>query len=413
MHLGTGLKGLERWMRGAVALMLVAGAAPAMAADAPASAGVKTADGQSSSAPVAATLTTSVTAGEAGADRSQDPAPPSKSFLESIEVYGLVDGYYGWAFNEVGPQLRNFDVNHNNFSLSYVELAIAKPVSQESRAGFRVDFGAGDTADLVNAFEPGGTNYLKYVQQAYVSYLVPAGKGLTVDFGKFVTPSGAEVIESKDNYNYSRGLLFALAIPYYHMGARIGYAVNDKVSLTGFVVNGWNNVKDNNDAKTVIGSVTVKPTGKLTVIGNYTVGKEQADDSDGGTRNLLDVVAIYAASDKLSVLGNFDYGHDKFEGNGVDWSGVAVGVKYQATPTWAFSPRYELFTDSDGFATGTDQTVQEVTVTGEYKAPAGLLARIEFRTDFSDEEYFSKEDRDFTKTQPTLTFSLVYAFSNK
>ena len=113
------------------------------------------------------------------------------------------------------------------------------------------------------------------------------------------------------------------------------------------------------------------------------------------------------------MLGNFDYGHDKLAGDGVDWSGVAVGVKYQATPTWAFSPRYEFFTDSDGFATGLDQTVQEVTLTGEYKAPAGLLARIEFRTDFSDEEYFTKDDGDFTKTQPTLTFSLVYAFSNK
>jgi hypothetical protein len=356
-------------------------------------------------------LTTSV-ASKADA-AAQDPAPAAPSFLQSIEIYGLVDGYYGWAFNEVGPALRNFDVNHNNFSLNYVEFAIAKPVTEQSRAGFRADFGAGDTADLVNLFEPGGTSYLKYVQQAYVSYLVPAGKGLTVDFGKFVTPAGAEVIESKDNFNYSRGLLFALAIPYYHMGARFGYAASDKVSFTGYVVNGWNNVKDNHDAKTLIGSVTVKPTGKLTLIGNYIVGEEQAENADGGTRNLIDVVASFAASDKLSVLGNFDYGHDKVTGDGVDWSGVAVGVKYQATPTWAFSPRYELFTDSDGFATGLDQTVQEITLTGEYKAPAGLLARIEFRTDFSDEEYFTKDDGDFTKTQPTLTFSLVYSFSNK
>jgi hypothetical protein len=391
-------------------MMLCAGVTPALAADPPAD--TKTRPETETAAPSPASLTTSM-AGEAEATASQDPSSPAPGFLKSIEVYGLVDGYYGWAFNEVGPALRNFDINHNSFSLSYVEFAIAKPVTEQSRAGFRADFGAGDTADLVNLFEPGGTNYLKYVQQAYVSYLVPAGKGLTVDFGKFVTPAGAEVIESKDNYNYSRGLLFALAVPYYHMGARFGYAATDKVSFTGYIVNGWNNVKDNNDAKTLIGSVTVKPTGKFTVIGNYIVGKEQGDSADGGTRNLIDVVASYAASDKLSVLGNFDYGHDKVTGDGVDWSGVAVGVKYQATPTWAFSPRYELFTDSDGFATGLDQTVQEVTLTGEYKAPAGLLARIEFRTDFSDEEFFTKDDGDFTKTQPTLTVSLVYSFSNK
>jgi hypothetical protein len=29
-----------------------------------------------------------------------------------------------------------------------------------------------------------------------------------------VTPLGAEMIETKDNWNYSRSLLFALAIPY-------------------------------------------------------------------------------------------------------------------------------------------------------------------------------------------------------
>ena len=407
MRAGSGPRGLARAMGSALVVMMCAGVTPAVAADPPADAKAPAA----AAAPEMTNLTTSV-ASEAGA-AAQDPAPAAPSFLQSIEIYGLVDGYYGWAFNEVGPALRNFDVNHNNFSLNYVEFAIAKPVTEQSRAGFRADFGAGDTADLVNLFEPGGTNYLKYVQQAYVSYLVPAGKGLTVDFGKFVTPAGAEVIESKDNFNYSRGLLFALAIPYYHMGARFGYAASDKVSFTGYVVNGWNNVKDNNDAKTLIGSVTVKPTGKLTLIGNYIVGKEQAENADGGTRNLVDVVASYAASDKLSVLGNFDYGHDKVTGDGVDWSGVAVGVKYQATPTWAFAPRYELFTDSDGFATGLDQTVQEITLTGEYKAPAGLLARIEFRTDFSDEEYFTKDDGDFTKSQPTLTFSLVYAFSNK
>ena len=158
-----------------------------------------------------------------------------------------MDVYYNWNFNQSSPEaLRNFDITHNSFSLNYAEVAVAKAPTELSRAGFRMDFGAGDTANLVNAFEPGGTDFLKYVQQAYVSFLAPAGKGLTIDFGKFVTPAGAEVIESKDNFNYSRGLLFALAIPYYHAGARVGYSFNDKVSLTGYLVNGWNDVKDNN-----------------------------------------------------------------------------------------------------------------------------------------------------------------------
>ena len=343
------------------------------------------------------------------------PPPPPPTFLQSIQVTGLVDVYYNWNFNQSSPEaLRNFDITHNSFSLNYAEVAVAKAPTELSRAGFRMDFGAGDTANLVNAFEPGGTDFLKYVQQAYVSFLAPAGKGLTIDFGKFVTPAGAEVIESKDNFNYSRGLLFALAIPYYHAGARIGYSFNDKVSLTGFLVNGWNDVKDNNKDKTVGASLTVKPTGKTTLIANYLVGNEQADDAEGsGTRNLIDLVATYTATDKVSVLGNFDYGKDKVAGDGVDWYGVAFGLKFQATPTFAFSPRYEVFKDADGFATGQAQTLQEITLTGEYKIPAGFIARFEFRNDFSDEHFFANDHDVLKKTQPTFAIGLIYAFDSK
>jgi len=346
-----------------------------------------------------------------GDDQAAPPAAPT--FWQSIEFAGFVDGYYEWAFNKSPLQLRNFDVNHNSFSLNYAEVSLTKTVSESSRAGFRVDFGAGDTANLVNLYEPGGTDYLKYVQQAYVSYLVPAGKGLTIDFGKFVTPAGAEVIENKDNYNYSRGLLFALAIPYYHTGARIGYTVNDKVSVTGFIVNGWNNVRDNNSDKTFGVSLSLKPTAKLGVIGNYLVGKEQSGDADGGTRNLFDAVVSYAATGKLSLLGNVDYGSDKVIGTGVNWYGVALGARYQTNEHWAFSPRYEVFIDDDAFATGTSQTVQEITLTGEYKIPAGLIARFEFRTDFSDERYFIKDDESTSKSQPSIAIGLIYAFSSK
>ena len=36
----------------------------------------------------------------------------------------------------------------------------------------------------------------QYMQQAYVSVRAPLGSGLTIDAGKFVTPAGAEVIET-------------------------------------------------------------------------------------------------------------------------------------------------------------------------------------------------------------------------
>jgi hypothetical protein len=331
-------------------------------------------------------------------------------FFKTTELTGFVDAYYGWNFNRVGPAaLRNFDVNHNEFSFNLAEVALEKKPTVDSRIGFRVDFDAGPTATMVNAFEPGGPQYLDNVQQGYASVLAPVGKGLQIDFGKFVTPHGAEVIETRDNWNYSRGLLFSLAIPYYHMGARFGYPVTDKVSVTGYLVNGWNDVQDNNSAKTVGASVAIKPNDRLSLIQNYMVGAEQSDNSDDA-RQLFDSVVSYTLTPKVSLMANYDYGRDTVAGEKVDWSGVAMYAKYQHTDNLAVVPRFEVLWDSKAFATGTPQNVKEFTLTGEYRF-RGLISRLEYRTDFSDEAFFPKGDG-LQKDQTTLTFGLTYAFTS-
>jgi hypothetical protein len=338
------------------------------------------------------------------------PAAGPADFFKEIVFTGLVDGYYAWAFHEEPPKLRSFDINHNQFSLSYAEVAIAKTVSDTSRAGFRLDFGAGDTATVVNSFEPGDPEFMRHVQQAYVSYLIPAGKGITLDFGKFVTPHGAEVIEAPANYNYSRGILFGYAIPFYHMGARFAYPATDKVTLTGYVVNGWNNVHDNNDGKTVGGTVAVTATDKITFIQSYMVGAEQ-EDNDDDVRHLFDTVVTYKATPQATFLANFDYARDKVEGVDIDWYGVALYLNYLLDDNWAITPRYEIFKDSDGFATGLAQTAQSFTLTAEYKI-AGLITRYEFRTDFSDEPFFPNGD-ELEKSQSALIFGIMYTFASK
>jgi hypothetical protein len=157
--------------------------------------------------------------------------PPIISFFNNVEFSGFVDTYYTYNFNEPPTgaltPLRNFDSEHNQFTLALAEFAMSKPVTADERVGFRLDLDYGPVAGSVNAFEPGDKGVLENIQQAYVSYFAPAGAGLTIDFGKFVTMAGAEVIESKDNWNYSRSLLFALAIPYYHAGARVTYTWPD------------------------------------------------------------------------------------------------------------------------------------------------------------------------------------------
>jgi hypothetical protein len=290
-----------------------------------------------------------------------------------------------------------------------------------SRGGFRVDLNYGPTAAIVHGFEPGGTAIFQNIEQAYISYLAPTGKGLQIDLGKFVTPMGNEVIETKDNWNYSRSLLFALAIPYYHMGARFTYSPNDQVTLQGLLVNGWNNVTDNNTGKTLGGSITYKPSGALTFIENYITGPEQ-NNTNTGWRNTSDTVVTYTANKQTSLAFNYDYGHDagapcptqSSPTCSVAWQGLAAYLKYQASPVFAVIPRYEWYKDRDGYTTGLSQTVQEFTLTAEVKHKDGVLMRIEYRGDYSDNPFFIKQaDTALVKTQNTLSIGFVYAFSTK
>jgi hypothetical protein len=332
-------------------------------------------------------------------------------FFRTTELTGFFDGYFGYNFNKVGDiQLRNFDTKHNQFSVNLAEIALEKKASDTSRLGFRFDFNVGQAADISHSVEPGGPTYFRNMQQGYVTYLAPIGKGVQFDVGKFVTPHGAEVIETKDNWNYSRSLLFALAIPYYHMGARIGVPVSDKVTFTGFIVNGWNNVVENNSPKTVGISAAVKPNGKLTVIQNYMVGAEQADNDD--IRHIFDTVVSYALTDKVSVMGNYDFGRDTLAGVTQQWQGIAGYLRAQITDVWALSPRLEWFEDRDGFSTGLAQTVKEFTITSEQKLAGQLLTRVEFRRDMSNEPFFKKSGDRLVKSQNTVSFGFVYAFSS-
>jgi hypothetical protein len=332
--------------------------------------------------------------------RAQTPAPTPTPAPPGIDVTGFVDVYYGYNFNKVDPQLRTFDVQHNAFSLSLAEVAFTKAVTPESKVGFRVDLDFGKTADLVASFEPedNGKEIYKHIQQAYGSLLT--GK-VQWDVGKFVTPMGAEVIESQDNWNYTRSVLFGYAIPFYHTGVRATINASPKVTLGAQLLNGWNNGSEINGNKTVALSATLKPTGKVTWIGNYMVGKETV--ASDANRNLFDTTLTLALSPKFSLMGNFDYGKE----SDVSWWGIAAYAKLQAQPNWALVGRYEYLDDTDGGFMTFGQKAQTFTLTSDHTIAGSLKARIEYRMDKTDAAFFLKDDGSLKDNQSTITVGLV------
>ena len=343
------------------------------------------------------------------------PAPPgSTSFIRSVQVGGLVDGYYVHNANRPSGDApyRNFDTRHNQAAFNMAEVWLNKNATADQRLGFNVKLTVGPAASIIHAGEPGTIAGMQNVEQAYVSYLVPAGKGLQIDVGKFVTQHGAEVIESRDNWNYSRSLLFALAIPYYHMGVRATYTANDKLTLLGTIVNGWNAVVDNNSRKTYGVQAALKPVPALSIVQNYMGGPEQPNDA-ADWRHLADTTVTYTVTPAVSLMANYDHGQDTLAGKGVRWDGLAGYAKIQVDQRIAVSPRVEWFEDSDGFMTGTPQTLKEVTLTGEVKLADNLLWRVEYRHDLSDVASFRADRGALMRTQHTIGFGVLYSFTTK
>jgi hypothetical protein len=320
------------------------------------------------------------------------PATPPTWSAGPIDFSGAVDGYYSYNFQHPADRtnrLYNFNIPAQQFSLSMAKFGISH---SPDPIGGEIDIGFGDTFQQVNSFDNDG-GFNKYVEQAFVSLKPAKAKGFELDFGKFVTSAGAEVIESYSNFNYSRSLLFSWAIPYYHFGLRTSWPMGKHLTGGFQVVNGWNNLVDNNSGKTIGPNLTITYAKWAWVI-DYYAGPENPN-TNHGWRSLLDTTLTLTPSSKASVYLNYDYGQNRnVNGAGTattnlaTWKGFAGALRIQATPKVAFAARGEWFNDGDGFNTGTAQKVKEVTFTGEYKIIEGFLWRAEYRHDWSDQPFF-------------------------
>lgn len=387
---------------------------------------------------------------DAGDDEEDDDEEDDEGgslWPRNLQVAGFVDVYTMLHFQALGADranLRAFDIRTSEIALSYAELAVwmaPEPL------GFRLDLGFGPTAALVSNGDPINEAFesrtvvptaVQLIQQAYGSAHFDVGGGLTLDVGKFVTPLGQEVIESRDNWVYSRSLLFTYAIPFYHLGLRLNYVFGEAFNATLLVVNGWDNIVDNNDGKTFGLSLGFRPTESLQIFANYMLGPEQSDrrrsDEDGDWRHMLDLVVLFSPSPLLSLGLNVDLGmessascelvqtceEDAEEGDAM-WFGGAFTARVNPLDWLSIAARGEWFRDNDGFRTGTEQSIIEGTLTLEARYATNMIVRLEYRHDQSTEAVFSSgetldpdtgmEPEDaLVEGQDTVTLGLTIGF---
>ena len=204
-------------------------------------------------------------------------------FLSDTTFNVTFDGYYGYNFNRpVGGVnlLRAYDVTSNSFSLNQAAVVIenAPKLERGKRYGFRLDLQYGQATETVqgNAANESRPQAYRNLWQAYGTYVVDVGKGLTVDFGKWAGSLGYETNYTKDNFNYSRSYYFNF-LPFYHFGFRAKYPINDKVTVMYHLVNGVQQSEDFNGFKSHHAALILSPSRRVSGQINYYFGQEQRD----------------------------------------------------------------------------------------------------------------------------------------
>lgn len=355
---------------------------------------------------------------------ADDEESAMMSFLKSIEFGGFVDTYYSYNFNtpraggapRETENVRFFDIQDNSFTLANAELQISKEATEDHRVGFGIVTMFGEIAREIDWNDRPSTGHdaTFTIQQGYVTYLAPIGKGLLIKMGRFATWIGYELIESVDNPNYSRSLLFNHTIPFTHSGISASYPFADNVAVTGFLVNGWDNFVDDNTAKTFGYQVAVDVAENLFVALNASHGAEQPGNSHD-VRHLWDLVVTYSPMDKVTLGLNYDHGTEENVGN---WHGCAIIGQYFFTDAVDVALRGEWLKDSGSRAggLGTIYTgpveLYEVTATINIKVAENLLLRPEVRYDWvagSDKEFFAEDDG-ADDSQFTAALAAAYIF---
>ncbi len=396
-------------------------------------------------------------------EKKAEPASPPAPEPGAVTVSGLVDVYYSInaraprtaANNPVGAigfpdggsvtydnTARFFDITDRDPSFSLGEINVSRTPSKSFNFGVTGTFTFGDSARLFHATEPGGTSSWSFLTNLFLTYNTKIAKhDVAIDFGKFVSPFGLEVLESVNNDNYSRAFDFWYGVPFYHTGLRATGNINPKLTLQLGLVNGWNDVADSNNAKTVYGQLTYKPNAKFTqtlayiggLEGTGAFGPAVATNGGGGvTINLLDATSVYQLSPKTKLSFWADYGSASgnvvgANGGGTgrisgNWLGLVGYVRHQFTDKIALAGRVEQFEDMGGgssgygtprfaFVGGNYLKLNEVTLTAEYLAFKGrLVTRLEYRHDWGSQPIYAAGSGSVTSNQDTVSLSFGYKF---
>jgi hypothetical protein len=237
----------------------------------------------------------------------------------------------------------------DNFSLNKVKLTLASPAVERSGdkwdAAYRVSLIFGQDAPIVNS--GASTVGFENVREAYVEMNIPVGTGLNFKAGELISLLNYESGDGgAANDNFSQGYQWFYTGNGPAAGVQLGYTLTDWLDVKVRVQNGlYAGPVDNNDSKTVMAAIGIKPTDKiwLSLIG--VTGHENAFYK---TINAVSLLGGWSVTEQLHLGTELDYFWFKTPaGTSPVWS-TGGWLAYSFTPKFSAAVRAEFLSDKDG-----------------------------------------------------------------
>jgi hypothetical protein len=297
------------------------------------------------------------------------PSPGWRAYEANAVLSAPAPTTGGAAFGTFGAE--------NGFGLAFAGLDLAYS-AEKFGVTTSLRFGPGVTKFY--AADMGGFG-IGSITQAFATWK-PSDK-LTLDFGQFGTPFGAEVAESWVNLNYTRGGLYYAMQPFWHTGLRAALALSDSVTLKALLVDDVNSVSL---VSTPGGDVQA---GLQLAVAAGDLGLYVGTLQTLGTQNALfdrffDLVVTYLPGD-FSLILNADFNASDtateiFGGN--KFFGASVAAGYAFSPSFGLAGRVEMldFSIDDSLAGANPNEILTATVTFDIK-PVKDLDNVVLRWD--------------------------------
>ena len=362
----------------------------------------------------------------AAAKKPDPPAPPVnhlETTLAGFKLTGFAEGSYSYSGHSVGGTIvgRLYDRQQNAFALNALAVVLDKPYdAAKFSAGFHTEVLVGQDATVIQStgFKLGDQGDIPHL---YVTLNVPtaSGNGLQFKVGRIPTLLGLEVIETYANPNWSEGNQFIYVENFTGTGLSVETKFSDHVDAQFRVINGWDQVVDNNTHKSLMGRVGIYPDAltSLGVVGFW--GPEEPNDN---TANRYGVDGLFWRKvGSAQVWVQADYGQEQANAALPDptqdakWWAVGAWVTNDFSSTLGLALRADYVNDENGarssfnglvgFPANTGQKFGSGTATLNIRSWPNAVVRPEIRYDRSTLPAFAGK-----KDQITVALGVAYLY---